>query len=112
MCQVKIKQALKIVMSISSEGNAYLQASLLKLSIHLIYHFFRILKVVHAIYNYSLFIKSFIYVGEPVLEALQARPSFLFCCYENFRWAGLSSCVFVGTFHAIIFSPGMLLMLH
>jgi len=54
----------------------------------------------------------FYFVGEPILEALQGRQSFLLCCYENCRGAGLSSCMFVRTFHAFIFSQGMLHMLH
>jgi hypothetical protein len=46
------------------------------------------------------------------LEALQTKPSFLLCCYENFSGAGLSSCMFVRTFHAFIFSKGRLHILH
>lgn len=63
----------------------------------------QILVIVHQI---------FCFVGEPILEALQGRQSFLLCCYENCRRAGLSSCMFVRTFHAFIFSQGMLHMLH
>lgn len=71
---------------------------------------FQIFLIICTIFNYCLFID--VNVGEPVLEAIQARPSFLLCCYENFCRAGLSSCIFVRTFHAIIFSQGMLHILH
>jgi hypothetical protein len=61
----------------------------------------------------SLFVhQTFYFVGEPVLEALQGKPSFLLCCYENFGGAGLSSCMFVRTFHALIFSQGISCIQH
>lgn len=61
----------------------------------------------------SLFVHQiFYFVGEPILETLQGKPSFLLCCCENFSGACLSSCMFVRTFHAFIFSQGMLHILH
>lgn len=44
------------------------------------------------------------YAGKSVLEAVQRGPTSLRYCYENLSRTSASSCLFVGTFYAIIFS--------
>lgn len=84
-------------MSISSEGNAYLQVrSQLSLLTKLL----------------ACSKQSSYFVGEPILETLQERPRFLQHCYENFSGAGLSSSMLVRTIHAFIFAQGIASFCH
>lgn len=87
-------------MSISSEGNAYLQVSLKcfwSLGFKFFITFFR---------DGNWFLFHFP-VGKPILEALQGRPTFLFYSCEDFIGSSISSRMFVRTFHAIILCWGI-----
>lgn len=104
-------------MSISNEGNGYLQVSWTFLFV-LIWLFCACLGWKWCLENSHE--TSFLplpkmlhvhgcFVGKPILEALQGWPTFLLSCYKNFSGASISSCMFVRTFYAIFFSRGNLI---
>jgi hypothetical protein len=99
-------------MSISHEGNAYLQVtfellhSLLLFSSHNKYSILMLSLNVRDRVNCCLSSCAIYFVANCILAALQGKPFSLLPCYENCCWDCISSCLFIGAFHAIFHSWG------
>lgn len=114
--KVKLKQGLKIAMSISGEGNAYLQVtfkllhSLFLFSSHPKYSFIQF--DVHGCVCCFLSSCAIYFVGNCILAPLQGKPISLLSCYKNCCWDCISSCLFIGTLYAIFHSWGKIISLY
>ena len=94
--QVKLKLGLKIAMSLSNEGNAYLQVRILEIiCIHS--------PITDCIYCCIIVVVFCICTGKWILEAFQERFSFMLDSDEGLRWSSLSSSIYYGTFYATFF---------
>lgn len=94
--QVKLKLGLKIAMSLSDEGNAYLQVRFLEIiCIHS--------PISDCIYCCITVVIFLICTGKWILEAFQDRFSFMLDSDEDLSWSSLSSSIYYGTFYAIFF---------
>jgi len=98
-------------MSISGEGNAYLQVTLELLHSLILSplppEFILLMLMLNGGVTCAIN-----FVGNWVLASLQAKPISLLPCYENCCRDCVSSCLFVGTFYAIFQSWGNITSIH
>lgn len=109
--KVKLKQGLKLAMSISSEGNGYLQVWMSHgFFIFLLPSTFAVASAYSWLFGWNPYwhVTYFQWnsVGNWILASLQGKPTFLLPSDEDCGWGCISSCMFIGTFYAIFYSWG------
>jgi len=89
-------------MSISSEGNAYLQVTLERCCVAPENTIHYVLYCVHVTWLPSEIFCANKFTGSSILASLQGKQITLRSCHENCSWDCIPSGMFIGTFYPIL----------